>query len=53
MIIGYWIAEKKRQKFNWPELERMCENEGIILKPVSTNWKNRIFKIIVLAKKSL
>lgn len=34
-VIGYWVPEKKRQKFNWNEFEDVCESEGFQLKMVS------------------
>ncbi|XP_033331613.2 inositol-tetrakisphosphate 1-kinase [Megalopta genalis] len=30
--IGYWISEKKRQKFNWNHFYNLCEAEGFQLK---------------------
>lgn len=34
-IVGYWISEKKRQKFNWEEFHEQCAKEGLLLKMVS------------------
>lgn len=34
-VIGYWVPEKKRQKFNWTDFENICESEGFRLKMVS------------------
>lgn len=34
-VIGYWVPEKKRQKFNWIDFENICESEGFRLKMVS------------------
>ncbi|KAK0163044.1 hypothetical protein PV327_006755 [Microctonus hyperodae] len=36
-VIGYWISEKKRQKFNWNEFENICANEGFLLKQINLN----------------
>ena len=45
-IVGYWISDKKRQKFNWSEFEDACKNEGLILKKVL------VFIITLLKKES-
>lgn len=34
-VIGYWVPERKRQKFNWTDFENICESEGFRLKMVS------------------
>ncbi|XP_031788759.1 inositol-tetrakisphosphate 1-kinase isoform X1 [Nasonia vitripennis] len=34
-VIGYWISEKKRQKFNWTEFEDVCAKEGFLLKMIN------------------
>lgn len=34
-VIGYWVPERKRQKFNWADFENICESEGFRLKMVS------------------
>lgn len=36
-VIGYWVPERKRQKFNWNDFENVCESEGFQLKMVSEN----------------
>lgn len=33
-VIGYWISDKKRQKLNWPEFQRVCAKNGFTLKMV-------------------
>ncbi|XP_078038206.1 inositol-tetrakisphosphate 1-kinase [Augochlora pura] len=35
--IGYWISEKKRQKFNWNHFCNLCEAEGFQLKLMDLN----------------
>lgn len=34
-VIGYWVPERKRQKFNWTDFENICESQGFRLKMVS------------------
>lgn len=34
-VIGYWISEKKRQKFNWNDFCNLCEAKGFLLKMVN------------------
>ncbi|KAG7196843.1 hypothetical protein KM043_014007 [Ampulex compressa] len=36
-VIGYWISEKKRQKFNWEDFSTVCESEGFQLKMIDVN----------------
>ncbi|EZA62042.1 Inositol-tetrakisphosphate 1-kinase [Ooceraea biroi] len=36
-VIGYWVPEKKRQKFNWTDFENACESEGFQLKMIDVN----------------
>ncbi|XP_076247038.1 LOW QUALITY PROTEIN: inositol-tetrakisphosphate 1-kinase [Calliopsis andreniformis] len=36
-VIGYWISEKKRQKFNWNDFYNICESEGFLLKMIDIN----------------
>lgn len=36
-VIGYWISEKKRQKFNWNHFHNLCEAEGFQLKMIDIN----------------
>ncbi|KAL0120179.1 hypothetical protein PUN28_008081 [Cardiocondyla obscurior] len=36
-VIGYWVSEKKRQKFNWTDFEAICEVEGFRLKMIDVN----------------
>ncbi|XP_032687339.1 inositol-tetrakisphosphate 1-kinase-like [Odontomachus brunneus] len=36
-VIGYWISERKRQKFNWNDFENVCESEGFRLKMIDVN----------------
>ncbi|KZC11308.1 Inositol-tetrakisphosphate 1-kinase, partial [Dufourea novaeangliae] len=36
-VIGYWISEKKRQKFNWNDFYNLCESEGFQLKMIDVN----------------
>ncbi|XP_043496704.1 inositol-tetrakisphosphate 1-kinase-like [Polistes fuscatus] len=36
-VIGYWVREKKRQKLNFDDLEKVCRNEGFSLKLVDIN----------------
>jgi hypothetical protein len=34
-VIGYWMPEKKRQKFNWTDFENVCKSVGFQLKMVT------------------
>jgi len=34
-VIGYWVPERKRQKFNWTDFANICDSEGFRLKMVS------------------
>lgn len=34
-VIGYWMPERKRQKFNIADFENVCESEGFQLKMVN------------------
>ncbi|XP_014235928.1 inositol-tetrakisphosphate 1-kinase-like [Trichogramma pretiosum] len=34
IVIGYWISDKKRQKFDWHKFEELCDKEGFILKKI-------------------
>ncbi|XP_046625261.1 inositol-tetrakisphosphate 1-kinase-like [Neodiprion virginianus] len=36
-VIGFWISEKKRQKLNWSEFERVCAKNGFTLRMVDLN----------------
>lgn len=36
-VIGYWVSEKKRQKFNWNDFHNVCESEGYLLKMIDIN----------------
>ncbi|XP_011061395.1 PREDICTED: inositol-tetrakisphosphate 1-kinase-like [Acromyrmex echinatior] len=36
-VIGYWVPERKRQKFNWTDFENICESEGFRLKMIDMN----------------
>ncbi|XP_043472979.1 inositol-tetrakisphosphate 1-kinase-like isoform X1 [Leptopilina heterotoma] len=36
-VIGYWISEKKRQKFNWLEFQNICKRDGFSLKIIDIN----------------
>ncbi|XP_018394148.1 PREDICTED: inositol-tetrakisphosphate 1-kinase-like isoform X1 [Cyphomyrmex costatus] len=36
-VIGYWVPERKRQKFNWTDFENICESEGFRLKMIDVN----------------
>lgn len=38
-VIGYWISEKKRQKFNCNDFHNVCAKEGLVLKQVRSNEK--------------
>lgn len=35
VVIGYWLSEKKRLKFNWSDSQNVCAREGFVLKLVS------------------
>lgn len=36
-VIGYWVPERKRQKFNWTDFEKVCKTEGFELKLIDVN----------------
>jgi len=45
-VIGYWVPEKKRQKFNWNDFENVCESEGFQLKMVSEKTWKHLFHLV-------
>ncbi|XP_012278697.1 histone deacetylase 6 isoform X2 [Orussus abietinus] len=36
-FIGYWLPERKRQKYNWADFENACAERGFILKMIDVN----------------
>ncbi|XP_015587062.1 inositol-tetrakisphosphate 1-kinase isoform X2 [Cephus cinctus] len=36
-VIGYWISEKKKQKFNWEDFQNVCAKNGFELKMINVN----------------
>ncbi|XP_063976339.1 inositol-tetrakisphosphate 1-kinase-like [Diachasmimorpha longicaudata] len=37
VVVGYWLSEKKRSKFNWNDWQNVCAKEGFVFKLVDLN----------------